>query len=111
MAGMHSDFMYAFVLTPDGPHSTKERLYMFFVGEESLEPAYTAARAFRTDTIAGINLEDMDIVSRLHRGCASPAMTGAVFSPVFEKTSQGFQRMVIERLVDVPAHEAVYAAE
>ncbi len=111
MLGMHADFMYAYVLTPDGPHSTKERLYMFFAGDAAMQPEYAAAREHRTEVIAGINVEDMDIVSRLHRGCASPAMGGAVFSPVFEKTSQLFQRMVIERLVETPALETVLAAE
>jgi choline monooxygenase len=111
LLGIHADFMYAYVLTPQGPHATKERLYMFFAGDEAMQPQYEAAREHRTDVIAGINLEDMDIVHRLHRGCASPAMQGAVFSPVFEKTSRLFQRMVIERLVAEPAFERVMAAE
>ncbi len=111
MAGLHADFFYAFVLTPDGPHRTRERLYVFFVGEAALAPELEAARRFRTETIAGINREDMDIVHRLHRGCASPAMTGAVFSPVFEKTSQAFQRMVIERLVSESVAEPALAEE
>ncbi|OAB57171.1 hypothetical protein AY599_25265 [Leptolyngbya valderiana BDU 20041] len=98
LVGLHADFLFAYVLTPDGPHRTKERLYVFFVGEESLEPRYAAAKLAMHKLFADINREDMDIVNRLHRGCSSPAMPGAVFSPVFEKTSQAFQRMVAERL-------------
>jgi choline monooxygenase len=98
LLGLHADSMFAYVLTPDGPHRTKERLYFFFVGDESLDPRYAAAKAHLLTVFADINREDMDIVARLHRGCASPAMPGAVFSPVFEKTSQTFQRMVAERL-------------
>ena len=100
LMGLHADYFFAYVLTPDGPHRTKERLYTFFVGEESRDPKYAGARAAMHKMVADINREDMDIVSRLHRGCASPAMTGAVFSPVFEKTSQAFQRMVAERLAE-----------
>jgi choline monooxygenase len=90
--------MTVIVLLPDGPHRTKERLYTLFVGDESLDPKYAAAKQAAHDVFADINREDMDIVARLHRGCGSPAMPGAVFSPVFEKTSQAFQRMVAERL-------------
>ncbi len=98
LVGLHADFLFAYVLTPDGPHRTKERLYVFFVGEESQDPRYAAAKAVMHKLFADINREDMGIVSRLQRGCASPAMPGAVFSPAFEKTSQAFQRMVAERL-------------
>jgi choline monooxygenase len=100
MLGLHADFLFAYVLTPDGPHRTKERLYFFFVGEESRDPRYDEAKRAMHDLFAGINREDMDIVARLHRGCSSPAMPGAVFSPVFEQTSLSFQRMVAEQLMD-----------
>ena len=100
LLGLHADSLFAYVLTPQGPNETKERLYFFSVGDESLERRYSKAKAEMHKVFADINREDMDIVSRLHRGCSSPAMTGAVFSPVFEKTSQAFQRMVAERLAE-----------
>ncbi len=102
LLGLHADCLFAYVLSPDGPHQTRERLYFFFVGEESRDPAYAEAKAAMLRVFADINREDMDIVHRLHRGCSSPAMPGAVFSPAFEKTSQAFQRMVAERLADAP---------
>ncbi|WP_421710242.1 aromatic ring-hydroxylating oxygenase subunit alpha [Algihabitans sp.] len=109
LLGLHCDSLFAYVLTPNGPNETRERLYLFSVGEESLAPRYAEARAAMHKIFADVNREDMDIVSRLHRGCASPAMTGAVFSPVFERTSQAFQRMVAERLAEPREPQTVSA--
>jgi choline monooxygenase len=99
MLGVHYNHFYAFILQPVGVDRTIERFEFFFVGDEAMTPELEPARQQMIDLIALVNGEDIDIVQRLHRGCASPAMKGCVFSPVMEDTTHRFQRIVAERLL------------
>ncbi len=99
MVGVHYNHVYCFILEPRAVDRTVERFEFFFVGDGAMSPELTAARNQMMDLINLVNGEDIDIVQRLHRGCASPAMHGSVFSPVMEDTTHKFQRIVAERLI------------
>ena len=99
MVGVHYNHVYCFILEPRRVDRTVERFEFFFVGDQAMTPDLAPARAQMVDLINLVNGEDIDIVQRLHRGCASPAMAGSVFSPVMEDTTHKFQRIVAERIL------------
>jgi choline monooxygenase len=107
MIGVHYNHVYFFILEPRGVDLTVERFEFFFIGDEALDPAYSASRQQMIDLIQLVNGEDINIVQQLHQGCVSPAMQGSVFSPVFEDTTHKFQRIVVDRLLaDADAADA-----
>jgi choline monooxygenase len=113
MLGVHYNHFYAFILEPTSVGHTKERFEFFFVGDEAMTPELAPARAQMIDLIQLVNGEDIDIVQRLHIGCQSPSMDGCIFSPVMEETTHGFQKMVVEQLLETanPSSGRAQAAE
>ncbi|HWK47700.1 MAG TPA: aromatic ring-hydroxylating dioxygenase subunit alpha [Stellaceae bacterium] len=99
MLGCHYNHFYAFILQPVGVDRTIERFEFFFIGDEAMTPELAPARKQMVDLVDLVNGEDIDIVQRLHEGCASPAMAGCVFSPVMEDTTHQFQKMVVGHML------------
>ena len=98
MLGCMYDHFYAFILQPIASDRTRERFEFFFVGDESMHPRYSAARADCIERRQVINGEDIAIVERLQIGRRSPAMTGGVFSAALENTTHNFQKTLLLRL-------------
>ncbi len=98
MLGCQYDHFYAFILQPTAPDHTRERFEFFYVGDEAMQPRFTAARQDCIDRRRVINGEDIAIVERLQVGRHSPAMRGGVFSAALEDTTHHFQRTLLQRL-------------
>ncbi|MEO7760448.1 MAG: aromatic ring-hydroxylating dioxygenase subunit alpha [Casimicrobiaceae bacterium] len=98
MLGCLADHFYAFILQPLASDFTRERFEFFFVGDDSMQPRYAAARQDCIDRRHTINGEDISIVERMQVGRRSPAMTGGVFSPSLEDTTHSFQKTFAMRL-------------
>lgn len=100
MIGTHPEYFFAITAEPVAPDRTRERFYLFFVGEEALREEYAAVRKDALDRWTQINLEDMGVVERMQFGRHSPAMIGGRFSPDLDACLHDFQKHLVRRLLD-----------
>jgi choline monooxygenase len=99
LIGLHADHFYAFIMLPQAAGRTTERFEFFFVNEGATAPEHAESRAALMERRRVTNLEDIAIVERMQRGCASPGFRGARFSPFFETTTLEFQRSWLAALL------------
>lgn len=99
LIGLHADHFYAFFMLPQNADQTAERFEFFFVGEGATAPAHVESRAALMERRRITNCEDIAIVERMQRGCASPGFCGARFSPFFETATLAFQRSWLAALM------------
>ena len=83
---------------PIAAESTHQRWRFFFVGEESADASYEAARAGVAQRVDSYTQEDISILERLQAGRHSPAYDGGRFSPYHETTTHHFQKLVAQAL-------------
>jgi len=80
------DHYATIIMTPIAPDRTLERFDFWFLTDEDR----TAERQAVIDRWAEINAEDQNILERLQRGRGSPAFTGGVLTPRWERPVAAF---------------------
>ena len=81
-----------------GPGRSYQRWDVYFVGDGADAAEYAETRDRLIDFFREVNEEDRAIVEGLQRGRASPAMTGGVFSSVWEPAVHHFHKLVADSL-------------
>jgi len=97
--GPLADMTFSIVILPESAERTRERIEFFFVGEESLDERFAAARHTSAEFIANVNTEDLGIIEAVQRGRHSRAFTGGQFSQAQEATSLQFQKIVAAQIL------------
>ena len=83
---------------PEGAARTRQRWDFYFVGADSLDERFAAAREAIVDFFVEVNGEDVGILEDLQAARASPAAGGGVFSGVWDAAVLGFQKLVAQAL-------------
>src|SRR6185437_15394520 len=102
MLGTQTDHFFLITAEPVTPELTRERLYVFFVGEEAMGERYAEARRQTFEGWQRINREDMDVIERMQRGRHSSAMAGGRFAPELEACLHDFQKRLAATLTHCP---------
>ena len=89
-----NDNLRVILIEPTGPASCRERVEIFFVGEDALDPSRDAHRDVVVGRFPAFNREDVDLVTRLQASFESSAFERAHFSDFFDENVHHFQRMV-----------------
>ena len=88
------DNLRAILIEPTGVGSCRERVEIFFVGEQALDPALEEYRAIVSARLPAFNLEDIGVVEGLQRNFENSAFDRAWFLPSFDANVQCFQQRV-----------------
>ena len=94
-----SDFMFANILIPESPDRTAERIEMFLIGEDAVNPDLQDERQKLMDMLARVNSEDIGICELAQKGRRSEAFTGGVFAPAQEQSTLQFQQLVARKML------------
>ncbi len=84
--------------TPLSPSRTRERLIVYFIGDEALGPDYAEARQRVLDNWRDLNREDIGILERMQQGRRSEGFDGGVLSPYWDNYVETFTLTLIEAL-------------
>ena len=95
---MQRDHFFGLIVEPLAPARTAERMHIYFVGEEALQPVFAPLRDAVVARWREINGEDIAIVERMQLGRASRAFDGGRLSPAQDPGAHHFMKMVAERL-------------
>jgi len=98
LLGFQADHAFAVILTPMTPHSTREEVRIFYVGEGATADAYGACRTATQAAWDVVFREDVFAVEGMQQGRASPGYQGGVFSPVMDQPTHHFHRWVAAKL-------------
>jgi len=88
------DNLRAILIEPTGPRSCRERVEIFFVGEESLAPELEEFRNIIAARFPAFNKEDIGVVEGLQRNFESSAFNYAHFLEFFDDNVKCFQQRV-----------------
>ena len=94
-----SDFMFANILIPESPDRTAERVEMFLIGEDAVNPGLQDERQKLMDILTRVNNEDIGICELAQMGRRSEAFTGGAFAPAQEQSTLQFQQLVARRML------------
>lgn len=90
----------AIILNPLKPGRTRERLVVFFIGDEALHEDLSDARAtVMRDWSLNVNDQDIGVIEKMQKGRSSTAFDGGRFMPKQEATSLHFQKMLAIRML------------
>jgi len=106
LLGVHADHLFAILLTPLGPATTREELRIFYIGEGASAPCHAANRAATLEAWRVVFAEDIFAVEGMQQGRASPGYRGGVFSPAMDAPTHHFHRWVAAWLLAERAQEA-----
>ncbi|MDE0512957.1 MAG: aromatic ring-hydroxylating dioxygenase subunit alpha [Gammaproteobacteria bacterium] len=88
------------ILHPLGPGRTRERLVVFFIGDEAMREDLSDARAtVMRDWSLNVNDQDIGIIEKMQKGRSSTAFDGGRFMPKQEATTLHFQKMLAKRML------------
>ena len=99
LLGIHRDHFFAIRLEPVALEETREHLEIYYVGDESADPAYDEVKRANLGAWKTVFAEDIDVVERMQNGRHSPAYDGGVFSPVMDGPTHCFHRWLAKRLL------------
>jgi len=89
------------ILNPLGPDRTRERLVVFFIGDEAMHEDLSEARAtVMKDWSLNVNDQDIGIIEEMQKGRSSTAFDGGRFMPKQEETTLHFQKMLAKRMLE-----------
>ncbi len=89
------------IINPLGPGRTRERLVVFFFGDEAMHSGLSETRATAMkDWAVEVNNQDIGIIEKMQTGRASTAFDGGHFMPKQEQTSLHFQKMLAKRMLE-----------
>ena len=89
-----NDNLRAIIVEPDGPHRCRERISVFFVGDEAMAPDLESVREAAVARFQQFNDEDIGIIEALQNAFAANAFDGGVFSPYFDQNIDHFQTLI-----------------
>lgn len=89
-----SDNLRVILVEPTGPGSCRERVSIFFVGDEALEPCLEDYRRAVVARFPSFNDEDVGVVTRLQEAFENSAYDRAHFLPFFDGNVHRFQQLV-----------------
>lgn len=88
------------IINPLGPDRTRERLVVFFVGDEAMQADLSESRVtVMKDWVLNVNDQDIGIIEEIQKGRSSTAFDGGRFLPKQEQTSLHFQKMLAKRML------------
>ena len=89
------------ILNPLGPDRTRERLVVFFIGDEAMHEDLSEARATAMkDWSLNVNDQDIGIIEEMQKGRSSTAFDGGRFMPKQEETTLHFQKMLAKLMLE-----------
>lgn len=80
LLGIQADHAFAMMIDPIAPEQTIEKLRLYYVGDESLDPKYDACREATLESWKVVFAEDVFAVETMQKGRHSPGFGGGVFS-------------------------------
>ena len=89
-----NDNLRAILVERDGPGRCRERVGVFFVGEEALDDRLETLREVAVDRFREFNEEDVAVIENLQLAFATTEFDGGHFSPYFDRHVRHFQRLV-----------------
>jgi len=92
------DHCCSMVEFPGGAAVSHQRWDFYFVGDGARAERFKPARDAIIEFYRATNVEDFEAVELVQAGHMSPAMTGAVFSGVWEGAVHHFQKLVAESM-------------
>ncbi|MFO0995611.1 MAG: aromatic ring-hydroxylating dioxygenase subunit alpha [Alphaproteobacteria bacterium] len=92
------DQVVLFLVTPQGPERTLERIVIYFIGDEALKPDYAEARQRVIDNWVELNAEDIGIIERMQLGRHSDGFDGGVLSPYWDRATHQFARLLVDAM-------------
>lgn len=98
LLGIHNDHFFVMRLEPLAPGRTRERVDIYYLGDEPLGDAFGERRRANAEAWRSVFQEDVGVVEGMQRGRASPAFKGGVFSPVMDTPTHCFHRWVAASL-------------
>lgn len=92
--------VFALIPSPIAPELTRERVVVFFVGDDALRNDLSNARkTLVKDWIVRVNNQDISIIENVQKGRSSKAFDGGRFARKQEQTSLHFQQMIAKRML------------
>ncbi len=79
LLGIQADHAFAMMIDPIAPEQTIEKLRLYYVGDESLDPKYDACREATLESWKVVFAEDVFAVETMQKGRHSPGFGGGVF--------------------------------
>lgn len=92
LLGIQADHAFAMMIDPIAPEQTIERLRLYYIGDEALNPEYDACRKATLESWRVVFREDIDAVEGMQKGRHSPGFGGGVFSPEMDLPTYFFQQ-------------------
>lgn len=109
LLGIQADHVFVMVLDPLAPERTRERLRVYFVGEQALDARYAASRQAVHEAWRQVFMEDVAVVEGMQAGRASPGFGGGAFSPAMDGPTHYFHCWAArEMLAAIESREAEY---
>lgn len=99
LLGIHRDHYYAIRLEPVSLGVTREHLEIYYVDDESADPAFDEVKQANRKAWKTVFAEDIDVVERMQRGRHSPGYDGGVFSPIMDGPTHCFHRWLARKLL------------
>jgi len=99
LLGIQADHAFVMVLDPLASARTRERLRLYFVGEESLDSRYAPSRRAVYEAWRQVFMEDVAVVEGMQAGRASPGFDGGAFSPVMDGPTHYFHCWVAREML------------
>jgi choline monooxygenase len=97
-AGVHGDHVWIVWFEPLAPDRTRERMEIYYIGEEPLADAFAETRRKICADWFQVFDEDRGVVEGMQRGRASPAFQGGVFSGAVDQPTHAFHVWVARAL-------------
>ena len=92
LLGIQADHAFAMMIDPISPEKTIEKLRLYYVGDESLNPEYDECRKATLESWKVVFAEDVFAVENMQKGRHSPGFGGGVFSPEMDIPTYFFQQ-------------------
>ena len=95
---MHGDLVWIVWFEPLAPDRTRERMEIYYIGEDPLADAFAETRRKVCADWFQVFDEDRGVVEGMQRGRASPAFQGGVFSGAVDQPTHAFHVWVARAL-------------
>ncbi len=99
-----NDNLRIIIIEPLGVGRCRERVHLFFVGDDALSPDLAEIRKTALNRFQDFNDEDIGIIEALQNAFTGTGFDGGCFSPYFDQNIDHFQSLITAGMAD-PAHE------
>jgi len=98
LLGIQADHFFVILLMSEAVDQTRERLQFLYADTAATEEAYAARRESLHAAWSIVFAEDISVVEGMHRGRASPAFDGGLFTPLMDVPTHHFHQWFLSRL-------------